>query len=202
MTPASPATDKAIAFRYNEKTLEQKVKNKTELQKELGWPAEPKRMMLCLPAGMTDALGGALLEEVLPGLLALPMEILILGQGSTKYGTLFTQLAKEHGHRIAIVPNNKPAALRAMYAASDAALFFADPSQLPALAECMRYGVVPIAPACEALQNYDPVQESGTSFLYEEPSVWQCFAAIVRAQETNKFPFDWRTIQKHCMTSM
>ena len=52
------------------------------------------------------------------------------------------------------------------------------------------------------LQNYNPVQESGTSFLYDKDNHWQCFAAIVRALETFIFPFDWRTIQKQCIKSV
>ena len=89
-----------------------------------------------------------------------------------------------------------------MYAAADAALFLADPSTLPELRHCLQYGVVPIASECGALENYNPIQESGNAFLYEKLDPWHCFAAIVRATETHCFPFDWRTIQKHCMESM
>ena len=63
----------------------------------------------------------------------------------------------------------------------------------------MHYGAVPIAPRTPSLQNYNPVQESGNAFLYDELTKWHCFGAIVRALETFNFPFDWRTIQRHCM---
>jgi len=67
---------------------------------------------------------------------------------------------------------------------------------------CLAYGVVPVAPAdTDGLDNYNPVQESGNAFTYDQPDVWRSFTAIVRAMETFKFPFDWRTIQKHCMNS-
>ena len=104
MHQLSPTKDSAITQRYSVKTLERKAVNKTALQEKLGWPAEPKRPMLCLPAGMSDALGGKLLTEILPGLLTLPVEILILGKGTNDYGALFTKLAKEEGHRVHIVP--------------------------------------------------------------------------------------------------
>lgn len=200
MSTISPSTDKHIPYRYNGKTLENKVKNKTALQKELGWPSEPKRMMVCLPAGMTEALGGALMEEVLEGLLTLPVEILIRGKGTKEYGELFTKLAKENSHRIAIIPDQEEA-VHAMYAAADAALYFADPGDLTELHESLRFGVVPITPECKNLSAYDPIQESGCAFMYDEPNVWHCFAAIVRALETQKFPFDWRTVQRYCMES-
>ncbi|MBU0766620.1 hypothetical protein KKF55_02460 [Patescibacteria group bacterium] len=198
MTTISPFSDRTIPHRYNGKTLENKVKNKTALQKELGWPAEPKRMMLCLPAGMTDALGGKLMEELLPGLLSLPVELLIRGKGSAQYGELFTKLSKENSHRIAIIPDTEEA-VHAMYAAADAAIYFANSSGLKELHESLRFGVVPITPNCEDIESYDPIQESGCAFTYEELNVWHCFAAVVRALETQKFPFDWRTVQRYCM---
>ncbi len=47
------------------------------------------------------------------------------------------------------------------------------------------------------LDGYNAQQETGNAFLYDPPSMWNCFAAMVRALETYRFPFDWKTIQKH-----
>ncbi len=201
MPKQSPSTDQSIAQRYSANTLEQKVKNKTALQKELGWPAEPKRMMLCLPCGMTNALGGELLEELIPGLMTLPIELLIRGKGTKEYGELFTKLAQDKDHRFAIVPD-KDEAVKTMLAASDAALFLADPSEEPELKACLEYGAVPITPESSGVETYDPIQEKGNAFTYSDTNVWEAYAAIVRAMETHRFPFDWRTIQKHCMESV
>lgn len=197
----TPATDQKIAQRYTSKTLEKKGKNKQVLQEELGWPAETKRPVICLPAGMSETLGGNLLKEVLPGLLSLDIQILILGKGSSAYGALFTELVKKHPHKIAIIPNDEVSS-RKMYAAADMALFLADPKGMPEVAEALSYGVVPIAPATSALEDYNPIQEAGNAFLYSEASMWHCFGAVVRAYETHKFPFDWRTIQRHSMESV
>ena len=198
MTTFSPAADKAIARAYGVQTLEYKVQNKVSLQEELGWPEEPKRAMLCIPSGVSEQLGGKLLEEVLPGLMELPLQILILGKGSSSYGKMLTELAKEHNHRIAIVPNDEKM-IRKMYAASDMALFLSNPAAMPELQQCLSYGVVPVAPSLSKLHDYNPNQESGEAFTYEKQTVWHVFAGIVRALETFKFPFDWRTIQRHCM---
>lgn len=201
MPTLTPATDSTIAQRYTSKTLEQKGKNKTDLQEAIGWPVEKNRAMVCLPAGMTDKLGGALLKEILPGLLSLPIELLILGKGSKDYGALFTDLAKKEKHRVHIVPHEEDA-VRKMYAAADIALFLSDASDLAELGHALRYGVVPVAPECRAIENYNPVQETGNAFTYQNDNAWLCFAALVRALETHKFSFDWRTIQKHCMESI
>lgn len=198
MHTLSPASDTTIAHRYTVKSLEQKLQNKTALQEELGWPAEPKRAMICLPAGMTDELGGALLMDLLPGLLSLPVEILVYGKGSSQYGALFTQLAATHNHRVAIMPANEESQ-RKMFAAADISLFLTDPADMPQLKHALAYGAVPVAPETDALMNYNPNQESGNAFLFEAHSPWLAFAGVVRALETYRFPFDWRTIQRHCM---
>lgn len=198
MTTASPSIDKAIARSYGIDSLEQKIQNKTALQEELGWPAEPKRAMVCIPSGVSDRLGGAILKDVLAGLLELPVQILILGKGSASYGDYLTKIAAENSHKIAIIPNDETA-IRKMLAASDMALFLSDAEGTPELSAALAYGVVPVAPACKQLQNYNPNQESGHGFLFEKETSWMVFASMVRALETYRFPFDWRTIQKHCM---
>ncbi len=196
-----PSTDPHIARKYAMGTLDQKVQNKTALQRDLGWPAEPRRLMLCLPLGMTDKLGGPLLLETLPGILSLPLEILVLGKGSEKFGAVFTKLAKDHPHRVHIVAENEKE-IHTMLAAADAALFLADASRTEELTHCLQYGVVPLAPAgTQGVDDYDPVQETGNAFLFEAPLVWNVFGSLVRAMETYKFPFDWRTIQRHAMES-
>ena len=86
-----------------------------------------------------------------------------------------------------------------MYAASDMALFLDDAAGHKELEFLLKYGVVPVAKKDCGLQNYDPNQESGHGFLYDKFDVWSVFTSLVRALETYRFPFDWRTIQRHCM---
>lgn len=202
----SPETDTHITAKYSQKNLDQKARNKAAMQKELGWPQEGRRAAVCLPLGMTEALGGSVLKAMIPGLLTQSLELLIIGKGSKEYGALFTHLQKEHGHRIAILPASE-ASLHKVLASSDIAFFFADCKDSAEVQACLSYGVVPIAPDCATLENYDPVQERGTSFLFApgktaEQTAWAAFAALARALETFKFPYDWRTIQRHCMDSV
>lgn len=198
MTTLSPSADKTIARAYEVQTLEYKVENKLALQEQLGWPAEPKRALMCIPAGVSEQLGGKLLEELLPGLMELPVQVLILGKGSASYGTMLTSLAAQHPDRIAIIPNDDKA-IRKMYAASDMALFLCNPATMIELSHALAYGAVPLAPSSGKLADYNPNQESGEAFTYDKMTVWHAFGAVVRALETYRFPFDWRTIQKHGM---
>lgn len=193
----SQNTDSRIFSSYSADVLERKLQNKLAFQEELGWPPEEKRAMLSLPIGMSDGHGRSLFTAVLPGILALPIELLICGKRVAKFGKAVSHLITQASHRIAIVPYENTAAQK-MYAAADMVLFLAKP--LPAeLSLCLQCGTIPIAPAVDTLENYNPNQERGCAFLYETPSPWQCFAALVRALETYRFPFDWRNIQRTAM---
>jgi len=198
MHTLSPAYDNKIARKYSVRTIEHKIENKLALQESLGWPKEKRMPMLCIPTGVSDALGGPLLRALVPGILTQGISLLVLGKGTQEYGTMFTDLAKEKSYKIAIL-KNEDESIRSMYAAADMALFLVDPAPLPELECALRYGTVPIAPSTKALQNYNPVQENGNAFLFTEKTEWHAFAAIVRALETYNFPFDWRTIQRNCM---
>jgi starch synthase len=203
--PITPSTDKMIACTYSASSLEKKLQNKTALQQDLGWVKEPKRPLICMPTKTNDEMGGELLKELIPGLLALDIELVIRGNGSRDYGKFFTTLADEHKHRFAILPNDE-AHIRQMYAAADMALFCTDPKGLSEVEHALAYGAIPIAPLSKALENYNPIQESGNAFLFnlchgEPVEPWNAFAAVVRAVETYRFPFDWRTIQKQCMNA-
>ncbi len=197
----SPAYDNKIARKYSARTIEHKAENKSAFQEELGWIPEPKQPVLCIPTGITDALGGSLLEQVLPGLMALPVSIIIRGRGSKKYGDLFTKLSSDAAHRISII-NDDETNIRKMLAGSDISLFLTDHDDDEMLENCLRYGTVPVSLKRGIIDNYNPVQESGNAFVYDSENPWLCFGALVRALETFKFPYDWRTIQRHAIESI
>lgn len=44
------------------------------------------------------------------------------------------------------------------------------------------------------LENYHPNEETGNSFTYTSDNPWEIFRAVVRAQETYRFSYDWQNI--------
>lgn len=177
--------------------LDRKAATKADLQKELGWEKQPRRAMVCIPTGMNDELGGALLEDVMAGLLTLPIQIVVVGKGSSDYGKYFSKLATDKPHKVAIVANDKDM-VENVLTASDFALFCA-PGNAEDLQACLAHGIVPVSPASSTLVNYDPNQEAGNAFTYDQLTHWHCFAAAVRALETYRFPYDFKTIQKNAV---
>lgn len=177
--------------------VDQKAGAKSALQQGLGWEKQPRRAMVCIPTGMSDALGGALLEEVMAGLLTLPLQIVVVGKGSNEYGKYFSKLAIDKPRKIGIVANDGQSIESALTAA-DMALFCA-PAQSDELHACLSHGTIPVSPSSSMLTNYDPNQEAGNAFTYDQLTHWHCFAAAVRAMETYRFPYDWKTIQKNAV---
>ncbi|MCC6643893.1 hypothetical protein IT411_04030 [Candidatus Peregrinibacteria bacterium] len=77
--------------------------------------------------------------------------------------------------------------------ASDMAMLFNRNHDLIGL--LMKYGIVVIGDeASPMLENYHPNTERGNSFTYANKDLWSIFAALVRALETYKFPYDWQHI--------
>jgi len=61
--------------------------------------------------------------------------------------------------------------------------------------DMLKNGIIPIASRSQKfLSNYDPNHESGNCFIFDEKTIWEVFAATVRAIETYKFPYDWKNI--------
>lgn len=197
----TPSYDNKIFRKFSLRTLEAKVENKIAFQKELQWVAEPKMPLLCLPGGMAEEQGGKEFREVLPGILSLNCQLLVRGIGTEEYGKLFTKLEREAPHRVKILRDDE-VLRRKMYAASDVSLFFAQDQHGEELLNCLAYGAVPVSPTQPLLQDYNPVQEAGNAFLADPHTPWTFFAALVRSLETFKLPYDWRTIQRHCMETV
>lgn len=77
--------------------------------------------------------------------------------------------------------------------ASDVAVVFSKKM----LEAARQAGCVPVAQQNGAGTNdYNPLLEKGNGFYFKKDGKWEIFAAIVRALETYKFPYDWEDVVK------
>lgn len=86
-----------------------------------------------------------------------------------------------------------------------ALILSADLADSPLAATALSVGCVPvlaesIAPKAAA-EEYDPVSEQGNSFYAREATIWSLFAAVARAVETYRFPYDWQGIVRSALTA-
>jgi hypothetical protein len=71
------------------------------------------------------------------------------------------------------------------------------------LKKAWQKGVVPVTHAFHPnIEDYNPTTERGNSFVFRSVNQWEIFAAIVRAVETFKFPYDWKFLMRSCTKSV
>jgi len=201
----SASYDNKIYTKFSATTLDKKGVNKEEFQKEFGLLPEKKTLLLgfCLP--LTEKNGAALLSEVLPGIEALGVQIAFLAIGTEKYQRIMTDFAAENESSVVMLENTE-ANMRKFYAACDSMLFLTSSTDAnQALRDALAYGIVPLAQENafpDLLHDYNPNQEKGNSFLFSSYDPWHVFAALVRATENYRFPYDWKNIAKEGMETV
>jgi len=85
-----------------------------------------------------------------------------------------------------------------LIAAADMAISF----KFSDIEEMLVHGTIPIVDSREGIENYNPNSEKGNAFVYSSHNVWSIFAALIRATETFKFPYDWKNLMKQGVESM
>lgn len=200
MSTLTPAYDNKIYQKYSRKNLQNKEKNKIAFCQDFGLNYDKKTPLLCLTFPLTEKNNLGMLQDVIQGILEQDVVLAVTGIGTKKFQDFFDELAKEHPKQIVIVSDND-GNKRKVYAASDIFLATAATEECKEeIEKAMNYGVVPVCPENELVKAYDGAKEEGDAFIYTEKSPWNFFAALVRAIENFKFPYDWKTIQVNAMT--
>lgn len=180
--------------------MQNKEKNKIAFCQDFGLNYDKKTPLLCLTFPLTEKNNLGMLQDVIQGILEQDVVLAVTGIGTKKFQDFFDELAKEHPKQIVIVSDND-GNKRKVYAASDIFLATAATEECKEeIEKAMNYGVVPVCPENELVKAYDGAKEEGDAFIYTEKSPWNFFAALVRAIENFKFPYDWKTIQVNAMT--
>lgn len=191
-----PTTDTYLVSNYDKASIAKRIANKTAWQKAANLKTDKERLLMtvCLPFQQEEAV--KLLKELLPALKSLPVQLVVLQEEEG-----FSLSEEKDNLRIAKASLEN---LHLSLAGSDLYLFLAKAKRPGyALGLSLKYGAVPVVPESETrnalLGDYDPVREKGAGFVYADASVWSLFAAIVRAVETYKLPYDWKGVQRNGM---
>jgi hypothetical protein len=135
--------------------------------------------------------------QLLEGILVLPIKVIVISdeRGETvgcPTGKL-TWVNSENGRLDDLIDEYLMAA--------DMALVFDGHSHH--LSQLLNKGVVVIGhDKSPMLADYHPNDESGNSFTFKSSSSWEIFRALVRAQETYRFPYDWENIIRSAVKSV
>ncbi|MBI4975354.1 hypothetical protein HZC20_01630 [Candidatus Peregrinibacteria bacterium] len=190
-------------FRSVDDLVKQKRRAKVELAKKFGFYNEFAR----LKAGsryLSSSPSGRLNDKILLGIfldkaLSKPEEekLKIILDGLNAIDVQVVALADSNMHLFegvagAFVLHYTRLNRHKLLMAADIALSF----DFSDIEELMINGVIPISSKRPEVFDYDPNRETGNGFIYKNDSPWGIFAALVRALETFKFPYDWKHIMR------
>jgi starch synthase len=184
----NPAIDPLLIARFDAEDPSQKGTCKTALQRELGLELDLHCPLLFVPGPLTEVNAGLAVSNSLPALLGQPICLVVAAQSTDDddIAEAVRQLANQWPKRIALLPINGDRPLHRALSAADFVLFT---SQRTALESghlfAQRYGAVPVASSHgvfgDSLVDCDAKLETGTGFMFNEPTVEELTGAVARA---------------------
>ncbi|MEA2063560.1 MAG: glycogen synthase GlgA, partial [Gemmatimonadota bacterium] len=170
-----PATDKLLKHNYSPGELSGKALCKQELQKKMGLPARPRVPLFGMVTRLAEQKGFDLLAGSAGKLMALDIQLVILGTGDERYEKLVGELCGRYPENIACRIAFDNGLSHLVQAGSD---FFLMPSRYEpcGLSQIysLKYGTIPVVRATGGLDDTvidvrtDP--ERGTGFKFDDYS--------------------------------
>lgn len=202
----SPEKDKDLAKNFSHDSLEYKVENKLRLQQLFGLPVSKNIPLISMTSRITFQKGFSLLLKIMPEILALDLQIIIIGAGDKDYIHQLARFARKYTKKIIFIPSHQANQQyeTQIYAGSDFIL-------LPSIHEpcginqliAMRYGCIPIVREVgglfDTVDDYNPSTKRGNGFTFRKESTFELFAVIVRALENYRHRDSWLKLVKKAM---
>ena len=199
-----PERDPNIPHHYSVTAPEPKALCRSDLRVELGL-APVDKPLCAMVSRFYDVKGLDLVEQALPAILQLGLQLVVIGTGDRRYEDMFRRYAAEKPGTVAAVVGFDPALAQRIYAGADM-LWMPSRFEPCGLAQliALRYGTVPIVRAtgglADTIKDYDPVNSTGNGFTFEQYDPWHFFAAVVRAWETYRHHSLWSWLMRRAMS--
>jgi starch synthase len=211
----NPANDKGIYSQYDVHTLEQKIRNKTELQSRLGLPVREEVPVIALVSRLVGPKGLDLVERMFLDLVKqaaavgaefYDLQLVVLGTGEARYENFFKYMAWQYPGKVSANIMFDEDLAHQIYAGSDMFL-------MPSLYEpcgigqliAMRYGCLPIVREIGGLRDtVRPFNEQtceGNGFTFVNYNAHEMLDAINRALRTFQNKECWNKVVKSAMNS-
>ena len=179
-----PAHDGLIPHRFGVRSLDLKTENKRALLQKMGLAFSPTTPVIGIVSRLATQKGFDLIGEVLDQLMALDLQLVVLGTGEKQYHDLFTRAAAAYPRKLAVALRFDNALAHLIEAGSDMFLMPSryEPCGLNQLYS-LRYGTVPIVRAtgglADTVEDFDGTK--GTGFAFEEYDSRELLRAVQRA---------------------
>jgi starch synthase len=171
-----PGRDPHIRARYNAADLSGKAQCKASLQREMGLPERADVPLFGVISRLTSQKGLDVLAHALQGLLALDLQLVVLGSGDPDAEQFFSAMTARHGDKIRSFIGYDNGLSHRIEAGSD---FFLMPSRYEPCGlnqmYSLRYGTPPLVRAtgglADTVENYDEATGGGTGFVFRDLNV-------------------------------
>ncbi len=200
----NPATDPAVASRYDGEDVTSKARCKGALQKELGLPIDQQAPLVANVGRMVAQKGVDLVAGMLARLLrGTDAQVVIAGDGDAELvAAVETAVAKSHG-RAVFARAASESLVHRIFAGADVVLVPSryEPCGLVQL-YAQRYGALPVARATgglvDTIVDCDTKLETGTGFLFQEDTSDALLGATERALAARTQP-NWPALVRRVM---
>lgn len=198
-----PQRDPSIPHHYSADSPQNKALCRAALRTELGLE-DVDKPLCAIVSRFYDVKGLDLIEQALPELLELGLQVVVIGTGDRRYEDMFRRWAAETPHQVAATIGFDAALAQRIYAGADM-LWMPSRFEPGGLAQliALRYGTIPVVRTtgglADTIRDYDPVAHRGNGFRFARYDAWQFFAAVVRAAETFRHPNVWASLVQHAM---
>lgn len=183
----NPATDSALAQRYDAKQLQGKTGCKAALQARFGLRDDLRAPLLGMVSRLTAQKGVDLLLQALPELLREGVQLAVQGTGDAELEAAWRNAAQAHPGRVGVRLRYDEVGAHALVAGADMLLVPSrfEPCGLTQLYG-MRYGTVPVVHRVGGLADtvHDADEATGapaTGFTFDQASAASLVAALRRA---------------------
>lgn len=198
-----PSTDPEIVNNYSAPTVNNRILNKLELQKEMELPEDPSTPLLTIISRLDQQKG---IDIALDGLRQLGLhdwQLVLLGSGNKHLEASAFSLESQFPKKVRVNIKFDPQLSHRLYSAADMILMPSryEPCGLAQMI-AMRYGCIPIARATGGLIDTitdDPSGIHSTGFLFTQQSPDAYNVALRRALFAFQQPSLWAEIQQRAM---
>ena len=202
----NPETDPYVKKRYSADDPSGKIACKLFLQECYGLKMDPNIPLACIVTRLVEGKGLELVIEDAQRLLAMDIQLAIIGRGEHQYETFFGDLASRNPGRVGSKIAFDEAAAHQMIAGADILLMPSkrEPCGLTQM-YAARYGAIPVVRRtgglADSVEPYNAEVGSGIGFVFEEYSG----NALLRSIEQTLFTYDqkteWEALIRRSMTA-
>jgi starch synthase len=202
----NPATDQHIAARYTPEDPGGKALCARALRKRTGIAAHSKRALVGMVSRMTSQKGFDLIVPALKQLLALEMDLVILGNGEPEFESALLAAHRAHPNRIAVSTGFDNDLAHQIQAGCDMFLMPSrfEPCGLTQM-YALKYGTAPVVRAtgglADTVAEFDPTTGTGNGFVFERYEAGELVAAMGRALRTFGDRAAWRRLMANCFAA-